>query len=151
MEEGDVILGMPSSGVHSNGFSLARKAIDQHDDEAWEQLLTPTRIYVRELLDLIGSGRVLGAAHITGSGLTGNVERVIPRELRARFTWDWPIPPVFDRIQTGGGITDDEMRSVYNMGIGMALIAKKEEAQGLVEIAAGKGISLLNIGELSRG
>ena len=151
MEAGDLILGMPSTGVHSNGYSLARKAVDPEDRATWQELLVPTKIYVRELLDLISTGRVLGAAHITGSGLHGNVERVLPRELRASFSWDWPVPPIFAKIRSGGKISDDEMRSVFNMGIGMAVIAKREEAGGLVEIAASKGIALFRAGELVRG
>jgi phosphoribosylformylglycinamidine cyclo-ligase len=151
MEEGDLVLGMPSAGVHSNGYSLARKAVDPEDRATWQELLVPTKIYVRELLDLISTGRVLGAAHITGSGLAGNVERVIPRDLRARFDWDWAIPPIFAKIQSGGKVDDDEMRSVFNMGVGMAVIAKREEAEGLVEIAAAKGIALFRAGELVRG
>jgi phosphoribosylformylglycinamidine cyclo-ligase len=151
MEAGDLVLGMPSTGVHSNGYSLARKAVDPEDRKTWEELLVPTKIYVRELLELISTGRVLGAAHITGSGLLGNVERVIPRELRARFSWDWAAPPIFAKIQAGGGVGDEEMRSVFNMGIGMAVIAKREEAEGLLEIAASKGIALVRAGELVRG
>ena len=151
MEEGDLVLGMPSRGVHSNGYSLARKAVDPEDRATWQELLVPTKIYVRELLDLISTGRVLGAAHITGSGLGGNVERVIPRELRARFSWDWEVPPIFAKIQSGGKVVDEERRSVFNMGIGMAVVAKREEAEGLVEIAASKGIPLFRAGELVRG
>ncbi len=151
MEAGDIILGMPSTGVHSNGYSLARKAVDPEDRAVWQELLVPTKIYVRELLELISTGRVLGAAHITGSGLSGNVERVVPRDLRANFSWDWAVPPIFAKIQSGGKISDDEMRSVFNMGIGMAVIAKREEADGLVDIAASKGIALLWAGELVRG
>jgi phosphoribosylformylglycinamidine cyclo-ligase len=151
MESGDVLLGMPSSGVHSNGYSLARKAVDPEDRATWEELLVPTKIYVRELLELVSTGRVLGAAHITGSGLAGNVERVIPRELRAAFSWDWAVPPIFAKIQAGGAVGDEEMRSVFNMGIGMALVAKREEAEGLVDIAATKGIALFRAGELVRG
>jgi phosphoribosylformylglycinamidine cyclo-ligase len=151
MEEGDIVLGMPSTGVHSNGYSLARKAVDPDDKAAWEELLVPTKIYVRELLELITTGRVLGAAHITGSGLSGNVDRVAPRGLRARFSWDWPVPPIFAKIQAGGKVPDEEMRSVFNMGIGMAVIAKRDEAEGLLEIAAAKGIPLFRIGELVRG
>jgi len=151
MEAGDAILGMPSTGVHSNGYSLARKAVDPDDRGTWEELLVPTKIYVRELLELIGSGKVLGAAHITGSGLLGNIERVIPRDLRPRFSWDWPVPPIFAKIQGGGRIGDEEMRSVFNMGIGMAVIAKKDEAAGLLATAASKGIALFRAGELARG
>jgi phosphoribosylformylglycinamidine cyclo-ligase len=151
MEVGDLILGMPSTGVHSNGYSLARNAVDPGDRGTWEELLVPTKIYVRELLELIGTGKVLGAAHITGSGLFGNVERVLPRDLRPRFSWDWPLPPIFSKIQRGGGIGDEEMRSVFNMGIGMAVIAKRGEAEGLLAAAAAKGIALFKAGELVRG
>jgi phosphoribosylformylglycinamidine cyclo-ligase len=151
MAEGDLILGMPSTGVHSNGYSLARKAIDPEDGEAWRELLVPTKIYVRELLELIASGQVLGAAHITGSGLLGNVERILPRGLRPSFSWDWALPPIFAKIQTGGGIAIEEMRSVFNMGIGMAIIVKRGEAAGLMKLAASKGIALLSAGELVRG
>jgi phosphoribosylformylglycinamidine cyclo-ligase len=151
MAEGDLILGLPSSGVHSNGYSLARKAIDSEDRAAWEELLVPTNIYVRELLGLIATGKVLGAAHITGSGLYGNVERVVPRGLRPSFSWNWPVPPVFAKIQGGGGIGDEEMRSVFNMGIGMALIVKRAEAEALRGEAAAKGMKVLEIGELVRG
>jgi len=151
MEEGDVVLGMPSTGVHSNGFSLARKAVDPEDRAAWEELLVPTKIYVKEVTELLGTGRVLGAAHITGSGLSGNVDRVLPKGLRARFSWDWPVPPIFAKIQKGGGISDEEMRNVFNMGIGMTVIAKKEEAEGLVEIATSKGMTLFPVGVLARG
>lgn len=151
MEAGDIILGMPSSGLHSNGYSLARKALEASDDATWEEMLTPTRIYVRELLELINTGRVLGAAHITGSGLGGNVERVVPKGLAPRFSWDWPVPPIFRKVQEGGNISDEEMRAVFNMGVGLALVAKREEAAGLVDIAAARGIQLFAAGELVRG
>jgi phosphoribosylformylglycinamidine cyclo-ligase len=151
IEEGDVVLGMPSTGVHSNGYSLARKAVDPEDRATWEELLVPTKIYVREVLDLISTGRVIAAAHITGSGLAGNVDRVLPRGMKVQFSWDWPVPPIFSKIQKGGGISDDEMRQVFNMGIGMAIVAKREEAAGLVDIARNKGITLLAIGSVGRG
>jgi phosphoribosylformylglycinamidine cyclo-ligase len=151
MEVGDLVLGMPSTGVHSNGYSLARKAVDPEDRDAWRELLVPTKIYVRELLELIATGKVLGAAHITGSGLEGNIERVLPRGLRASFSWDWAAPPIFAKIQAGGKIADAEMRSVFNMGIGMALVAKRGEAEGLMAAAAARGIALFRAGELVRG
>ncbi len=79
------------------------------------------------------------------------MERVLPRDLRPRFSWDWPLPPIFSKIQRGGGIGDEEMRSVFNMGIGMAVIAKRGEAEGLLAAAAAKGIALFKAGELVRG
>ena len=151
MAEADLILGMPSSGLHSNGYSLARKCLETCPEKTWEAALTPTRIYVKETLALIETGLVLGAAHITGSGLLGNLERIVPRGLISRLSWDWPVPPIFDEVQRGGGVSDAEMRSVFNMGIGMALIAKRSEAEGLLAEAARRGIELRRIGELARG
>ncbi len=151
MTEGDLVLGMPSTGVHSNGYSLARKAVAPDDDAAWEELLVPTKIYVRELLELISTGLVLGAAHITGSGLMGNIQRVVPKGLRAGFSWDWAVPPIFATIQKGGQIGEEEMRAVFNMGIGMALIVKRAEGEALLRHAASKGIDLFRAGELLRG
>ena len=120
MAAGDVILALPSSGIHSNGLSLARKVLPD-DDGAWRELLVPTRIYVEELGRIRGS--ILAAAHVTGGGLAGNLGRVIPPGLEARFAWDWPVPPVFERIQRAGAIATGEMRRVFNMGIGIAMIA----------------------------
>jgi phosphoribosylformylglycinamidine cyclo-ligase len=151
MEEGDAILGLASSGIHSNGFSLARKCAEGGGRELWEAMLVPTKIYVREVLALIETGMVLGAAHITGSGLVGNLERVVPKGLKLNLYWNWPVPSVFSAIQKGGDVSDAEMRSVFNMGIGMALVAKKAEAEPLIKAAAGKGIELFRIGELARG
>ena len=88
---GDVILGLPSSGIHSNGLSLARKVIPESDAAAWDEMLVPTRVYAAEMRALIDTGRVLAAAHITGGGLFGNLQRVIPDGLRPSFTFDWPF------------------------------------------------------------
>ncbi len=148
---GDLVLGMPSSGVHSNGYSLARKCVDPDDRAAWEELLVPTRIYVRELLALIGTGKVAAAAHITGSGLSGNVDRVLPKGLRAEFSWDWPEPPVFDRIRKGGNVAESEMRAVFNMGIGMALVVKPEDEEELRAVAKTEGVELFRVGRVIRG
>jgi phosphoribosylformylglycinamidine cyclo-ligase len=151
MAEGDVILGLPSSGVHSNGYSLARKCVRDDDVQAWEQLLMPTRIYVRELGTLIDTGKVLGAAHITGSGLYGNIERVIPAGLAADFSWDWPRPAIFNTIAHGGNVAEDEMRRVFNLGIGIAMIVTASDADELLTYAAGQGIEAFRIGRLVRG
>lgn len=151
MAEGDAVLGLPSSGVHSNGYSLARKCVRADDAAAWEQLLTPTRIYVRELGALIGTGKVLAAAHITGSGLDGNFERVVPRGLRGDWTWDWPRPPVFGLIQRGGKVPEEEMRRVFNMGVGIAFVVKAADAGEVLAFAAAKGIEAFRMGTLARG
>ena len=150
IEEGDAILGLPSSGVHSNGYSLARKCVRDDDDEAWERLLVPTRIYVRELLDLIGTGAVLAAAHITGSGLEGNFERVVPAGLRGDFTWDWPRPPIFETIARGGNVPEDEMRRVFNLGVGMAFVVKRRDKDEVLAYAKRRGIEVVRMGRMAR-
>lgn len=151
MSEGDVIIGLPSSGVHSNGYSLARKCVRQDDDRAWEQLLEPTRIYVRELATLMETGTVLGAAHITGSGLEGNFERVVPSGLRGDFSWDWARPSIFDTIQDGGSVSEEEMRRVFNLGVGVALAVKARDADELLRHATACGIEVFRMGRLVRG
>jgi phosphoribosylformylglycinamidine cyclo-ligase len=146
---GDVILGLPSSGIHSNGLSLARKVIPESDRDSWEQMLVPTRIYAPEMKLLVGTGRVLAAAHITGGGLFGNLQRVIPDSLSPRFRFDWPVPPIFDRIRSAGSVGEHEMRAVFNLGIGMALIAHPGDRSALAHAAEGGGFTLLDIGVLA--
>ena len=145
------MLGLASSGIHSNGFSLARKVVPENDENLWKTLLTPTRIYVKEILTLLESGVVLGAAHITGSGLAANIQRALPDDLVPRLSWDWPEPEVFTRIMEAGNIPLDEMRRVFNMGIGMALVTKKADAEGLIAFGKNHGIELTVIGEAARG
>ena len=145
---GDLVLGIASSGIHSNGLSLARKALPESE---WGDLLEPTRIYAAEMAALCATGGVLAAAHVTGSGLAGNLGRVVPEGLRAAFTFDWPVPPVFRRIQELGGVSDEEMRSVFNLGVGIALVAHPDRAPDLDAAARGAGFSLLRIGTLERG
>jgi len=146
---GDAILGLPSSGIHSNGLSLARKVIPETDIAAWADMLTPTMIYAREMGILVGTGAVLAAAHITGGGLRGNLARVIPDTLVPRFSFDWAVPGIFAKIQSLGGVSDQEMRAVFNMGIGIALIAHPSETDGLVSLARRSGFTLLPIGVLA--
>jgi phosphoribosylformylglycinamidine cyclo-ligase len=146
---GDLILGIASSGIHSNGLSLARKLIPDSDRSGWEEMLTPTRIYAAEMGILTASGKVLAAAHITGGGLYGNLQRVIPDGLAPRFTFDWPVPPIFGRIQSTGDVTDKEMRSVFNLGIGVALIAHPPDRDALRGLAKDAGFELLDIGALA--
>jgi phosphoribosylformylglycinamidine cyclo-ligase len=148
MRAGDLVLGIASSGIHSNGLSLARKALPEAE---WGLLLPPTRIYAAEMAALCATGGVLAAAHITGSGLAGNLERVVPDGLQPRFTFDWPVPPVFRRIQELGGVSDGEMRGVFNLGIGIALVAHPDRVPALDAAAAAAGFSLLRIGTLERG
>jgi len=131
MAAGDLVLGLASSGVHSNGFSLARTALVDAGDDVWKELLTPTRIYVRELAAI--RHLVKAAAHITGGGIEGNLARVIPRDHALRLSWDWSVPAIFRDIAVAGSIEQAEMRAVFNMGIGIALVAAPENAQAIDE------------------
>ena len=150
IEEGDAVLGLPSSGVHSNGYSLARKCVPEDDRTAWDELLTPTRIYVRELRALRETGKLLAAAHVTGSGLEANFERVIPKDLKPRFSWDWPRPGIFDRIQRGGQVPEEEMRRVFNLGVGIAFVVKAADAGSVLSFCRDRGIPCFPLGELVR-
>ena len=149
IRHGDLVLGLSSSGIHSNGLSLARKLVPESDAGAWADMLIPTRIYAAEMKALIQSGKVLAAAHITGGGLFGNLQRVIPEALTPKLTFDWPVPPIFARIQSAGGVTDAEMRSVFNLGIGIAMVAHQEDRSLLREKAKEAGTDLLDIGVLA--
>jgi len=140
---GDTILGLPSSGLHTNGYSLARRVLgeskevlDKHYVELGktlgEALLVPHRCYLQELKPLLPL--IKGLAHITGGGFSGNVPRILPSGIAARFdTTSWDIPPLFHLIQTKGGIARDEMYRVFNMGIGMTLIATPDNALRIKE------------------
>ncbi len=149
IRRGDLVLGLASSGIHSNGLSLARKVVPESDAAAWEQMLVPTRIYVRELLALNATGRLLAAAHITGGGLVGNLQRVIPDGLSPRFDFAWPVPPIFAKIQGLGGISDEEMQKVFNLGIGVAMVAHPGDEAVLREAGRAAGVEVLRIGELA--
>jgi len=128
---GDIILGIPSSGLHSNGYSLVRKVFtDAELKHRWSEFLTPTMIYVKALWPLISSQKpVLKAlAHITGEGFIGNIPRVLPKGVQARITMrSWPVPELFHEIQNRAGLPDDEMFNTLNMGIGMVLVVSPKD------------------------
>ena len=145
---GDLILGLPSSGIHSNGLSLARKMIPESDRSGWKDLLTPTIIYAREMAVLTRSKKILAAAHITGGGLYGNLQRVLPEGLSPRFSFDWDQPAVFAKLRAAG-VPEPEMRRVFNLGIGIALVARGSDKDELLALAAAEGIRLLVIGALA--
>ncbi|MFZ4066404.1 MAG: phosphoribosylformylglycinamidine cyclo-ligase [Phenylobacterium sp.] len=147
---GDVIIGLASSGPHSNGYSLVRRIVEPtgldwsaaspfSDDETLASaLMRPTRIYVRQVLPQIRAGRVSACAHITGGGLIENPPRVIAEGLTARFDWNaWTLPPVFAWLQDAGGVSDTEMRRTFNCGVGLMLTVRPEAAgdvlAGLIE------------------
>jgi phosphoribosylformylglycinamidine cyclo-ligase len=147
MVAGDVLLGLPSTGIHSNGLSLARRVVPESD---WSALLEPTRIYRREMSALLSTGKLLGAAHVTGGGPEANLCRVIPQHLEPHLSWDWPVPPVFELIRTGG-VDEVEMRRVFNLGLGMILIAHREDVEFLIQRASKEGFLLHRVGLLVDG
>ena len=158
---GDVILGLASSGVHSNGFSLVRHVLDGKGltfdapapfgtESTWgETLLTPTRIYVKSCLALHRSGICKAFAHITGGGLTENIPRILPDGMAAALDpASWPMPAVFSWLMADGGVPAAEMARTFNTGIGMiAVIAPDQEAEA-VDILASAGEDVFRIGEI---
>ncbi len=151
INSGDIIYGMASSGVHSNGFSLARKVIPETDTKAMKALLVPTTIYVNQFAALLESGIITAAAHITGGGLEGNIKRVLPPELVPDFSHDWKVPEIFNMIRARGNIDEAEMRRVFNMGIGLAFIVPGEKKDLILAHAENNGIDIEQIGTLKNG
>lgn len=159
---GDVLIGLPSSGVHSNGFSLVRRVLKQsglslkdrlpgESITLGEALIAPTVIYVKQVLDIVNKGGVKGIAHITGGGFTDNIPRVFPKGLGALiYEGSWKIPPVFKWIQEAGRIEDAEMMRTFNMGIGMVLVVSPEAADRILGEIEKTGIAY-RIGEVVNG
>ena len=148
---GDAVLGLASSGAHSNGYSLVRRILEQSKPPAGIDLLTPTRIYVKPLLALMQSVRVKGMAHITGGGITGNVPRVLPAGTRAVIERKaWPRTELFDWLQQAGGVAEDEMHRVFNCGIGMAVVVAEADAARAVRELEGAGETVYRIGRIER-
>lgn len=161
---GDVILGLASSGVHSNGFSLVRRIIA---DRGWrlddrfaseegrtlgQALLEPTRIYVRSLLPLVQQRRIKGLAHITGGGILENIPRVLPDNCKAAVdTTRWEMPPIFTYIQKGGDVAPEEMARTFNCGIGMAVIVSEDELEQVARVLEGAGETVFEIGRIEEG
>ncbi|RJF97868.1 phosphoribosylformylglycinamidine cyclo-ligase [Noviherbaspirillum saxi] len=155
---GDVVLGLASSGAHSNGYSLVRKIIsvaqpdlnaDFHGRRLADVLLEPTHIYVKPLLALMQSLEVKGMAHITGGGLVENVPRVLRDNLTAVLQRDaWTMPPLFTWLQQHGNVADAEMHRVFNCGIGMIVIVSKENADAAIAQLQAAGETVSRIGEI---
>ena len=151
--EGDLIIGLGSSGPHSNGYSLVRRIVER-SGLGWDApapfaqgktlaqaLMAPTRIYIKSVLPQIKAGRIKGCAHITGGGLIENPPRAIAEGLEAEFDWNaWPLPPVFAWLQEQGGVADHELRRTFNCGVGLILIVAPEDAPDVLEglLAAGE-------------
>lgn len=161
---GDVLIGLRSSGLHSNGYSLARKVlldrgrlklearVAEVGRTLGEELLEPTRIYVKVLRPLFDQRRIKGAAHITGGGIPGNLPRVLPGTGRAAIRRDsWPVPPIFHLIQKIGAVAREEMDRTFNNGLGMILVVGKKDADGVMRSLRLKGERGFVIGEIRRG
>lgn len=161
MAAGDVLIGLASSGPHSNGYSLIRKIVARAG-LAWdapapfaethslaEALLTPTRIYARALKPLFSAQLVKGAAHITGGGLVENMPRALPDRLIPAFDWSaWARPAVFEWLQSAGGVPEDDMRRTFNLGVGMALVAARGDVDRIMADLNGAGERAFVIGEV---
>ncbi|MCI5569939.1 MAG: phosphoribosylformylglycinamidine cyclo-ligase [Lachnospiraceae bacterium] len=161
IKEGDVIIALPSSGVHSNGFSLVRKVFDIENADIkkpldalngkslGEMLLTPTRIYVKPVLELLEKVTVRGISHITGGGFYENIPRSIPDGLGAKIDKNSvKILPIFKLIQETGNISERDMFNTFNMGVGMSIVVAKEDAEKALESLKGSGEAAYIIGEI---
>ena len=149
---GDAILGLASSGPHSNGFSLIRKILQTEKPKAMQPLFEPTRIYVKPVLKLLESVPVKGLAHITGGGLTLNVPRILQDGLRARLRKAaWPRPEVFQWLQRAGNVAEDEMHRVFNCGIGMIVVLSPEQAEAATRVLEAEGEKVYAIGTIEKG
>ncbi|RGW11311.1 phosphoribosylformylglycinamidine cyclo-ligase [Bifidobacterium pseudolongum] len=160
--EGDVLIGLPSTGVHSNGFSLVRKALFEQagytvetrlpelgDRTLGDVLLTPTKIYVKALMPLFEADLVHGVAHITGGGFIENVPRMLPEGLAARIELgSWPVPPIFDVIERAGSVDHMEMFNIFNMGIGMVVAVPADREDEVMNLLANAGEQGYRIGSV---
>ena len=153
---GDVLLGLPSSGLHSNGYSLVRRIVADRgmamDDALIDDLLAPTRIYVKSVLPVVrrAPGRVKGMSHITGGGLVDNLPRMFAPHLAAHIDLDtWPRPTLFPLLQQAGNIEDMEMLRTFNNGIGFVLCTSPEDAEALREELTEAGESVYTIGRMA--
>lgn len=163
VREGDVIIGLASTGVHSNGFSLVRKIFNINDAKVLERvlpdgktlgetLLTPTEIYVKPVLDLISKVEVKAVSHITGGGFYENVPRSLPEGFTARVNKSsFEVPYIFRLMQEEGNIPERDMYNTFNMGIGMTCVVNEADANRAVEILQGHGIKAYCIGNIAKG
>ncbi len=164
IKAGDVILGLPSSGVHSNGFSLVRKivfelqglgiddVVPEFGKTVGEELLTPTRLYPKAVLPLIQKEQVKGMAHITGGGFYENIPRVLPKGVCARVDVNaWPRLPVFSKLQEWGNVAWPEMYRTFNMGIGMILIVSADDAAAVKADLEARDEAVYEIGRIEDG
>jgi len=163
IKAGDRIIGLPSSGIHSNGYSLVRKLINPTEKNLkeyveklgctlGEELLKPTRIYVKTILDLIEKFQIKGLSHITGGGFIENIPRMIPEGLKVNIEkGSWPVLPVFDMLRELGNMKDKDIFNTFNMGIGMVLAAAGEDAPAIVDYLKSVGEDAYIIGTVAEG
>jgi phosphoribosylformylglycinamidine cyclo-ligase len=156
----DILLGLPSSGIHSNGYTTARRVLLVEADmklETYvnelgrtlgEEMLEPTRIYARALVQVMKTVKVKGMVHITEGGIPGNTPRVLPQGTKLSVTGKWPVPPVFDLIQKTGNVSDEEMSRVFNMGIGMVLVVSPDDADTATRAIKDQGMEAYLVGEV---
>lgn len=163
IHEGDTIIGLPSNGLHSNGFSLVRKVffelhninidnvINGLEVPLYEELLKPTKIYVRPILNILKEFNIKGMAHITGGGLPGNIKRIIPDGLKAKITIKKDnVPEIFHIIKNLGNVPQEDMFSTFNMGIGFVLITESKDAEPILDILKARGEKGSLIGNIER-
>jgi phosphoribosylformylglycinamidine cyclo-ligase len=163
IQEGDVLVGLPSTGLHTNGYSLARKLVfevakltaksyvPELDATIGEELMKVHRSYLKPLRRLHKEGLVAGAAHITGGGITDNTPRMLPKGLAARIDWgSWPVPPVFEFLRRIGAIPDDDYRRTFNLGIGMILAVPQKKIARAARLLERLGEPYYLIGEVIR-
>ena len=158
---GDVLIGVPSTGLHTNGYSLARKVllekykitekIPSLKKTLGEELLSVHRSYLQLIRTLKSRTEVKGLSHITGGGIVGNTRRILPKELNLNINWSsWDVPPIFKLIQTTGEINDDEMREVFNLGLGLVIIVSKKKVGAALKIANEINEQFTVIGEVDK-
>jgi len=160
---GDVLIALASSGPHSNGYSLirrivARSGLDWHDEAPFQTgtslahaLMIPTRIYISSVLPLAKSGKIKGAAHITGGGLIENPPRALADGLTARFDWDaWTLPPVFEWLRSVGGVSETEMRRTFNCGVGFILVVAPADVADVLAALIDAGETAFVCGEVAK-
>ncbi len=157
---GDVVLGLASSGAHSNGYSLIRKIIERakpnldadfHGKTLREAILAPTHLYVKPMLELMKQLKVKGIAHITGGGLTDNIPRILQEGLSAIVQKNtWPRPPLFSWLQEHGNVVESEMHRVFNCGVGMVVVVGKNDANTAMELLRKQGETVWAIGSIEK-
>jgi phosphoribosylformylglycinamidine cyclo-ligase len=163
VEEGDVLLGLPSTGLHTNGYSLARKVLFERfvagdtpellgDESVGEALLRVHRSYLNPIQALVAEGLPHALAHITGGGLEGNTRRVIPDGLRAAFDWDaWGRPPLFRLIQETGDVPEEDMRRTFNLGVGLVAVVPEAKRERALMVLGAMGEPAFTVGRVVKG